>query len=123
MQTETRYWKFGRGEVLLYIGLAAGPAAWAINLGVCYSASQHVCSTSHLYVFYLTNVFTFALAIAGFLAARAAWRELPEEPDHESGDPIGRGKFMSLLGQMCSLGFALVVLAGAIPVWMMPPCG
>jgi hypothetical protein len=72
---------------------------------------------------YVTNLFAFLLAIAGFVVARAAWRELPEEPDHESGDPIGRSKFMSLLGQMGSLGFALVVLAGAIPGWMNPPCG
>lgn len=121
-RTDPRYWKGGRGELLLWLGITAGPLAWGLQLGLSYSTSQHVCSTGHEYVFHVITAGAFVLSLAGLYFAHAAWRELPEHPDHESGDPIGRAKFMALCGQIFSIAFSIIVIAGAVPKWVLPPC-
>jgi hypothetical protein len=123
LNTSAQYWRrWGRGERLLWAGIIAGPLAWGIDLGASYAVAYHACSTGHAYILHLLTVFAFLLAIAGFVSARLAWRELPAEPDHEAGGVIGHSKFLSLSGQLSSLAFAVIVIAGGVPKWVLPPC-
>ncbi|HEX8925185.1 MAG TPA: hypothetical protein VF786_05305 [Terriglobales bacterium] len=121
--TSAGYWRHGgRGELLLWAGILAGPLAWGFDLGTSYAVTQHVCSTGHYYLLHLICVVALVFALAGFFSARTAYREIPAEADHEQGGLLGHSKFLALCGQASSLTFAVVVIAGAVPRWVLPPC-
>jgi hypothetical protein len=121
-RSDAQYWSYGRGEALLWVGVGAGPLAWGLDLGFSYAITQHACSTGHHYLLHLITVLTFLLAGAGLWAAHTAWNELPEEADHERGGALGRSAFLAILGYASSIGFAVVIIAGAVPRWILAAC-
>ncbi len=120
--TEVKYWKGGRGETLLWFGIAAGPLAWALDLGFSYALAQHACSTGHEYIEHLITALCFLLALVGLWAAYSANRQLPEKASHEGGSVHDRSRFLAYMGIIYSVGFAVVIIAGGVPRWILPPC-
>jgi hypothetical protein len=110
------------GIWVLWGGILAGPAAWAIDLSLSYSLVQWTCGGGPPVVLHLVTLFALAIIGAG---AFGAWRSLqlasPSAP--LDGDrPDQRGRFMALLGlAMCAL-FATTVIAGAVPRWVLDAC-
>ena len=102
--------------------LVAGFLAFAIDLGVSYPLRGHACSAAATYQLHLVTILCFAIALSGFLSGWSAIRRLPHDRDEQGPEPHNRAYFQALLGIILSLGFSLVVLANAIPRWMLDPC-
>ena len=100
----------------------AGPIAWACDLGFSYVLAQHACSTGHHYVLHLITVVCAAIALSGFAAAWSAYDRLPEEAREEGARPMDRAHFQILFGIVVSLAFTVVIVAEAIPRWILNPC-
>jgi hypothetical protein len=111
-----------RLEAAVWWGLAAGPFAWASDMGASYAAAPHACSTGHFYVLHVITVVCVVVALTGFALAFGTHRSLPQNADKEGHLPRDRAFFLSLLGIVISVGFAIVIVATAVPRWILSPC-
>jgi hypothetical protein len=114
--------KSGRTPWGLWWSLVAGFAAWTIDLGLSYMLEQHSCSTGHYYVLHVISAVCFLIALSGFGTGLLEFRRFPGETSEEGGSPFDRAHFQALIGMIFSLSFALVIIAGWVPRWVLSPC-
>ena len=100
----------------------SGPFAWACDLGFSYVLEQHTCSTGHHYVLHVITVVCALIALSGFAAGWAAYHSLPREATDEGVRPMDRTHFQIIFGIVFSLAFTVVIVAEAVPRWIMSPC-
>jgi hypothetical protein len=112
----------GRTPWKLGWSLAAGFVAWGFDLGLSYTLEQHSCSTGHHYVLHVISIVCFVIALSGFATGSAEFRRLPETASEEGGSRFDRAHFQALIGMAFSLSFALVIIAGSVPRWILSPC-
>ena len=112
----------GRAPGLVWWTMCAGPLAWALDLGFSYVLEQHTCSTGHHYVLHVITVACALIALSGFAAGWAAYDALPKDATDEGVCPADRTHFQVLFGIVFSLAFTVVVIAGAVPRWILHPC-
>jgi hypothetical protein len=112
----------------LWVGLLAGPLAWAALLETNYVLSYVACEQRQTWMLHLAAVVALAV-VAG--AAVLIWRAAPDglsaEREREvSTDPaetaIVRARFMAIAGLALCAWFALVILTMEIPVLVLEPC-
>jgi hypothetical protein len=107
------------GITLQWTGVLAPPMAWAADLTVRYALVKTACGSNATLL--LMAVTVVALAVSG-VGAAAAWRGLAEAPSDartEGGQPFDRGRFMAVLGLCSSALFSVMLVAGAIPLWVL----
>jgi hypothetical protein len=104
-----------------FYSLLIGPLAWASDLGLSYATVYHACSTGHHYVLHVISIIAFLFALTG---AFVGWQEFQavRDANDEGGSPLDRAHFLALLGIAASLGFALVIIATAVPKFVFSPC-
>jgi hypothetical protein len=107
---------------LLLTGLLAGPLAWLLDLEVSYALASQACPDDHLSWLRLVPAAALALVAAGLVSAGVCFRRLRTHADEEGGRPDDRAYFMAVSGLVMSALFALVILAGAIPRFLLGPC-
>jgi hypothetical protein len=102
--------------------LAAGFFAWILDQGLSYLMSPHSCSTGHHYILHVITWVCFVVALTGVYAGWTAARKLPHDKKEEGRRPPDRAHFQSLLGMIFSASFAVVIIALAVPKWILSPC-
>jgi hypothetical protein len=102
-------------------GFLVPPLAWGADLLISYALVQHACSTGHMYVLHVCTAVFFVIALAGALVSWNEYRKASAGND-EGGSPLDRSHFLALLGTVSSIFFALVILAMAVPRWVLSPC-
>jgi hypothetical protein len=112
----------GRTPWGLWWSLVAGFVAWGFDLGLSYTLEKHSCSTGHPYVLHGISIACFVVALSGFIAGLVEFRRFPGTTSEEGGSRFDRAHFQALLGMAFSLSFALVVIAGSVPRWILSPC-
>jgi hypothetical protein len=113
---------FSRGRCLAasWIGLAAGPLAWAMLLETNYALSYVACEQRQTWMLHLAAATALLLVGFGALAARAAAPSMPT--DSQPSVAAARARFMALGGLMLCAWFAAVIVATEIPVLVLHPC-
>lgn len=112
----------GQAPGTLWWCMVAGPVAWAADLGFSYVLTQHACSPGHHYVLHLITIVCFLLALTGAAAGYTEYNRLPREANDHGPRPLDRAYFQVLFGIVFSVAFAIVVIAGAVPRWILSPC-
>jgi hypothetical protein len=112
----------GRTPLGLWWSLIAGFAAWTFDLGFSYVLEQHSCSTGHYYLLHVISIVCLVIALTGFGTGFVEFRRFPGTTSEEGGSPFDRAHFQALLGMAFSLSFAVVVIAGSLPRWILSPC-
>jgi hypothetical protein len=107
---------------VLWIGILTAPLAWAGDLLVRYSLVHWSCGTRQTVVLELVSVIALLLVIGGGMVAWRALRRTPPGAPANGGRPVDRVRFMAMLGVLTSLLFAVVVVAGAVPQWVLDAC-
>jgi hypothetical protein len=106
----------------LWTGILAGPIAWAFNLTASYASVKWVCHTGSYGVLRLITVVSLALVGAAAAISWIALMRTAHDVPTDGGRPRQRARFMAMLGlASCGL-FALQILAGAIPHWVLDAC-
>jgi hypothetical protein len=103
------------------LGLILPPVAFGADLIISYSLVQHACSTGHHYILHVVTVIALVVALfSGFLS----WRQylLARDANDEGGSPLDRAHFLALMGMLTSLTFTIVIIANAVPRWVLHPC-
>jgi hypothetical protein len=106
----------------LWTGILAGPIAWAVDLTASYALVKWVCHTNSPGVLPLITIASLAIVVG---AAAISWTALirtTNDVPTDGGRPRQRAHFMAVLGlASCGL-FALQIIAGAIPQWVLDAC-
>ena len=74
------------------------------------------------YVLHVISIVCFAIALTGFGTGLVEFRRFPGTTSEEGGSHFDRAHFQALLGMAFSLSFAVVVIAGSVPRWILSPC-
>ena len=106
----------------LWIGLLLPPAAFLLNLELAYALVPTACSTNNLLLVHVVHLVCLALAGFGGLTALRYWRRSGATWPGGQGGRLSRTRFMSGIGLLLGLLFALVILAQWIPSLMLNPC-
>jgi hypothetical protein len=93
-----------------------------VDLGLSYTLEQHSCSTGHHYVLHVISIACFVIALTGFATGLMEFRRFPGGTKEEGGSPFDRAHFQALMGMIFSLSFAVVIIAGSVPRWILSPC-
>lgn len=98
-------------DVALWIGILAGPIAWAIDLELSYALVPPAQASGHKLGLHLA---TLAAAVIAAASALIAWRVLGQirrESESRRVEPSARERFMAVSGIGLSLFFLLAILA------------
>jgi len=103
------------------IGLLIGPLAFGADLLLSYALVPHACSTGHFYVLHAISIVCFVIVLGG---AWMSWQQYQNarEGSDDGGSPLDRSHFLGLLGLASSLFFAVVIIANAVPRFILSPC-
>ena len=122
MEAPTQTVEEGRTLALLWIGILAGPLAWAFDEVVGYSATAHECSTGHMFLLHSLTVGGLLVCAAGPLCGWSAWTRYRASNGLPVNGRLDRIRAMAIAGMALSSAFALVIIATQIPKWILSPC-
>ncbi len=106
----------------VWMGVLVPPAAFLLNLEAAYALVPTACSTGSVLLVHLVHLISLAFVFfAGVVALRVWQRSGATWPGGEGGR-IGRTRFLSGIGILNSVLFALVILAQWIPSFILDPC-
>jgi hypothetical protein len=102
------------------MGVALGPAAWAINLQTIYAMTPHACAKPTSATIVLSIVMALISISGTLISLRATRHRAPAELAETQG---GRARnFMAWLGVGSGAIFALVILNQLAAAVMISPC-
>jgi hypothetical protein len=102
--------------------MLAAPAAWTCDLAIRYALVKRTCASHHTFVLQLVSLAALAVIGGAAITAWRAYRQTPPDAPTDGGRPVDRSRFMAMLGLMTSGLFAVAVLAGAFPQWVLDAC-
>jgi hypothetical protein len=106
----------------LWSGILAGPVAWAVDLTASYALVKWVCATRGYGVLHAITVLALAVVGGGAVLSWLALQQTRADVPTDGGRPRQRARFMAVLGLATSALFALQILAGAVPRWVIDAC-
>jgi hypothetical protein len=106
----------------LWIGILAGPIAWAFDLSVSYSLVKWTCSSQRYALLHLITPAALALVTGGAAVSWLAVRRTSADSPTDGGNPRQRARFMAVLGLTSNALFAVTIVAGAVPRWVLDAC-
>ena len=117
---EQCYWD-GRGLVLLWLGMAAGPAAWALNQLAGYALVKPVCRADAVGTLVILAAAALLITVAG---AAVAWSHALKL---RHADPKGariedRSLMLAVSGLALNALLALLIITSASAPAFLSPC-
>jgi hypothetical protein len=106
----------------LWAGILAGPAAWAVDLALSYALVKWTCLGQREAVLHVITLGSLAVVATGAVVSWFALQRTKPDVPTDGGDPRQRARFMAILGLTSSALFALTIVAGAIPSWVLDAC-
>jgi hypothetical protein len=102
---------------LLWFAILVGPLAWFVYLDTAYALVASACAGS-VVVPTLAGAAAVA-AMAGVVVGRRALAAVPADAHDAMAE---RARFLAVLGVWMSVLFVLVIVATALPSFVLPPC-
>ena len=119
-----------RAALLMWFGLFAAPAAWAVQhvAGIelqyaqCHDSTPGPAYRIHVDAWTLAvTIAAAAVAVLGGLASVAAWRAT-READDDDAPPAGRIHFLSVIGMTITPLFLAIILMSGLGEVFLPSC-
>jgi heme/copper-type cytochrome/quinol oxidase subunit 2 len=119
-----------RATLLMWVGLFAAPAAWALQhvsgielqYATCHDNTPGPAYDVHVDAWTLAvTIVAAAVAILGGLAAVAAWRAT-READDDDAPPAGRIHFLAVIGMTITPLFLAIILMSGLGEVFLPSC-
>jgi hypothetical protein len=111
----------GRRNAAAWIGLVTGPAAWFLDEQFSYGLTRYACYSGHMWVLHLISACALALVIFGAWMAWRAQSDLPHTDEH-AGHVLDAAHWLCWCAIAFNAAFAVVIIASAVPRWMISPC-
>jgi hypothetical protein len=112
----------GRRVTQLWAGILLGPAAWAVDFVLSYAVTHHECSTGAMLWHRTSSVIAVLVALWGAYLGWDSKRRLPDDVPIHEGNVIARSRTMAIAGIGMGLWFAVIIIAEAVPRFILSPC-
>ena len=109
-------------DVELWMAVLAGPLAWVLAEQVSYMTAATACWMGRPLLLYLVALGTLGIAGLGAVIAWSRWQRQPEGSSEKGDSRDTRRRFMAIAGFWMCLGFALAILAFAVPPLLLRVC-
>jgi hypothetical protein len=106
----------------LWTGILAGPVAWALDLSISYALVKWACSNQREALLRSMTPAALVVVAGGAVLSLMAVQQTAGDTPTDGGNPRQRARFMAILGLTSCALFALAIVAGAIPRWMLDAC-
>jgi hypothetical protein len=106
----------------LWTGILAGPVAWAMDLTTSYALVKWTCSSQRATALQAIALAALAMVAGGAVLAFGALQRTTGATLADGDDSRQRARFMAILGLASCALFALTIVAGAIPWWVLDAC-
>jgi len=104
-----------------WVGLFAGPLAWAVDEEASYFLAGWSCQAGHRWATHGVSAAALALTVIGALVSWREWRERNGAGDSDNLAPA-RARFLTLSGLLLCLLFGAVVLIDGVAKFYFDPC-
>jgi hypothetical protein len=112
-----------RGTVPMWAAVLGGPIVWLLQFQVNYMLVPWVCTTGHQCVRHLLALLALLLVLGGGWLACVEWRRQGRGGMEEDLPGfVGRTRFLSMLGMLSSILFALLIVMQDIASFFLSPC-
>jgi hypothetical protein len=112
----------GRGMAALVITFFAPIFAWALHLNLNYYLTRIICDTGMVFIPILITLVLLGVSLgAGWLGWRF-YHKLGAVWPCGAGGVIFRSRFLAISAVINGIWFALMIMAQAIPVFILDPC-
>lgn len=111
-----------RGTFALWLGVLAGPVLWFFNQQANAALAPWACRTQHVAVLHVISATCLAGTLLAGALARRNWRWADARRSQVRTNYLGRGRFMAQLGVLSAILFAVVIVAMALPNFLIDPC-
>lgn len=109
-------------DVLLWMAVLAGPLAWALAEQVSYMTAATACWLGRPLLLYLAVLGALGIAGIGAAIGWSRWQRQAEGSSEKGDARDTRRRFMAMAGFWMGLGFALAILAFAVPPLLLRVC-
>jgi hypothetical protein len=109
-------------DVVLWMAVLAGPLAWVLAEQVSYMTAATACWLGRPLLLYLVTLGTLGIAGAGAATGWNRWQAQAEGSSEKGDARDTRRRFMAMAGFWMCLGFALAILAFAVPPLLLRVC-
>jgi hypothetical protein len=110
----------------LWSGIFAGPIAWTLQMTISYPIAQLSCHadyrSQHPATLQLIGVAALVVIALGVLMSFSVLRTIPRDAPSDGGHSRDRAKFMALYGLASAALFSLLVIATAMPSFVVHAC-
>jgi NAD/NADP transhydrogenase alpha subunit len=106
----------------LWTGILAGPVAWALDLSISYALVKWTCANQRQTMLQAMTSLALVCVAGGAALSFIALRSTAGDTPTDGGEPRQRARFMAILGLASCALFALAIVAGAIPRWVLDAC-
>lgn len=106
----------------LWTGVLGGPLVWLCSFEARFALAPWACTFQNKWALYAV---AFAALVLCLVCAAVAWREwksMGEGGPSSAGGALARGQFMAIGGIALSVGCAMIVVAQAIPEFLLGAC-
>ncbi|MFN7984565.1 MAG: hypothetical protein U0Q11_22200 [Vicinamibacterales bacterium] len=110
------------GPLWLWTGIVAGPVAWLVNLTVNDALAPVACARRTSVLLNAVALLAFVVTVAGWFVSWSALRTAESVPAATADSHDLRRRFMALLGLGVAALFAVQIVAGAFPQWILDVC-
>ena len=109
-------------DLALWIVVLAGPVVWLCSFEANYALAPWACTFQSKVALYLVSLLALALCAASLVFAWKLWKQFGAEWHAQDAGAIPRARAMAISGIVLSAAFFIVVLAQAIPEFMLESC-
>jgi len=107
----------------LWVGFLGAPAAWLFNLQTNLTLVPWTCAHGKFFLVHLSSLFFLGLALSAGFLVKASCRAVERAPEAGKNEGIHQvSHFMSVVGLWMSALFSLLIIAQAIPTFILSPC-
>ena len=111
-----------RRDLLLWTTDLGAPIIWLFSFQAVFALAPWACIFQVKAWLYFVSLLALALELGIAALAWSQWKALGAEAPGDGGGSLPRARIMSIAGVIFGLGFAMVVVAQAIPELVLGPC-
>jgi hypothetical protein len=109
-------------DLLLWISVLGGPIVWLVSFEARFALVPWACTFQSKAALFGVFLAALALCAVGATIGWRQWRALGENRPTSEGGAFWRSNFMAIGGMALSAGCGMILVAQAIPEFMLGAC-